>query len=202
VVSAVTVGAFTFTAGADAEVGGSATVLGAGGGAKSSSKRETLSSDGSEGACDKATLGDRAPPDECGALIRLEVVPLVPSKAFAGRWLCTSSGTITAPQDGSTAPLTGTLAETFTDNGDGTLVSEGLLPDGHVCSHKYIVTGTTATLAGPSTCRSARAVSTRTSANLSVTGGILTVAFSGTELVDEKLGVTFTGTSTCTKLSP
>ncbi len=34
VVSAVTVGAFTFTAGADAEVGGGATVLGVGGGAE------------------------------------------------------------------------------------------------------------------------------------------------------------------------
>lgn len=76
VVSALTVGAFTFTAGADATVGGTATVLGAGGGAKSVSRRETLNADGIEGACDKATSLDTAPPDGCGALLRLEVVPL------------------------------------------------------------------------------------------------------------------------------
>src|SRR5208283_460679 len=38
VVSALTVGAFTFTAGADASVGGGATVLGAGGGGRSVSR--------------------------------------------------------------------------------------------------------------------------------------------------------------------
>jgi hypothetical protein len=76
VVSALTVGAFTFTAGADATVGASATVMGAGGGAQSTSTRETLNADGDEGACQKATLDDKGPPQECGALIRVEVVPL------------------------------------------------------------------------------------------------------------------------------
>jgi hypothetical protein len=76
VVWAITIGAFTFSAGADATVGAGANVAGVGGGAQSTSKRETLSADGDESACDKATLVDKAPPAECGALIRVEVVPL------------------------------------------------------------------------------------------------------------------------------
>src|ERR1700722_226415 len=48
VISAGTVGAFTFTAGSSATVGAGATVLGAGGGAQSSAARETLSGDGDE----------------------------------------------------------------------------------------------------------------------------------------------------------
>jgi WD40 repeat protein len=87
VLSAITVGAFTFTAGADAEVGAKASLLGAGGGARSTAKRETLATDGSENACDKATTGDRAPPDECGAMLRVEVTALsavAPPVAGAG----------------------------------------------------------------------------------------------------------------------
>jgi Skp family chaperone for outer membrane proteins len=76
VVSAITVGSFTFTAGADATAGAGATVLGSGGGANSTSQRETLNADGDEAACAKATLDDKVPPAECGALLRVEVVPL------------------------------------------------------------------------------------------------------------------------------
>ncbi len=82
VVSALTVGAFTFTSGADAVVGGGATVMGAGGGAQSTSKRETLNADGDEESCTKATLGDKTPPDGCGALLRVEVVPLGEAKQY------------------------------------------------------------------------------------------------------------------------
>jgi formylglycine-generating enzyme required for sulfatase activity len=77
VVSALTVGAFTFTAGADATVGGGATLLGAGGGGQSTSKRETLNADGDVGACEKSTPDDKTPPPNCGAMLRVEVVPLV-----------------------------------------------------------------------------------------------------------------------------
>jgi hypothetical protein len=80
VMSALTVGSFTFTAGADAEVGGSATVAGAGGGGKSTSKRETLNADGDEAACEKSTPDDKAPPPNCGAMLRVEVVPLGEAK--------------------------------------------------------------------------------------------------------------------------
>src|SRR5262249_59833891 len=45
-------------------------------GARSISKRETLNRDGDEGACAKSTADDRAPPFGCGALLRIEVVPL------------------------------------------------------------------------------------------------------------------------------
>lgn len=76
VVGAVTVGAFTFYAGADASVGGGASVLGVGQGASSSAVRELLQRDGDEAACARSTGTDKEPPDGCGGLIRLEVVPL------------------------------------------------------------------------------------------------------------------------------
>jgi hypothetical protein len=76
VVTAVTVGAFTFFAGADASVGGGATVLGAGASGASAASRETLTQDGDDAACARATGSDERPPDGCGALIRLEVAPL------------------------------------------------------------------------------------------------------------------------------
>jgi len=76
VVTAVTVGAFTFYAGADATVGGGASGLGIGAGGSSAASRETLTQDGDDSACAKATGHDERPPDGCGALIRLEVAPV------------------------------------------------------------------------------------------------------------------------------
>ncbi len=84
VVAAITVGAFSFTSGADAKVGGGGGFMGVGAGAQSSSSREVLSADGDATACEKATPGDTNPPPECGAVIRLEVVPLSPGKSAAG----------------------------------------------------------------------------------------------------------------------
>lgn len=80
VVGAVTVGAFTFYAGADAAVGGGASVLGVGQGASSSAVRELLQRDGDDAACARSTSSDKEPPDGCGGLIRLEVVPLGASR--------------------------------------------------------------------------------------------------------------------------
>ncbi|HEX7602422.1 MAG TPA: hypothetical protein VF316_12490 [Polyangiaceae bacterium] len=79
-ITAVTIGQFDFFAGADAEVGGGATVMGVGAGARSASKREMLNEDGEESACMKSSAGDKAPPDGCGALLRIEVVPLGEAK--------------------------------------------------------------------------------------------------------------------------
>ena len=79
-VSALTVGAFEFFAGADATVGGGVSAGGVGGGAKSSTKRELLNSDGKMGTCDAATSADARPPDGCGAIVRIEVVPLGQAK--------------------------------------------------------------------------------------------------------------------------
>src|SRR5262249_585389 len=71
----VTVGAFDFFAGADADVGGGVAVGPAGAGARSKLDRETLTRAGDIAACGKSSAADRTPPDGCGALIRLEVVP-------------------------------------------------------------------------------------------------------------------------------
>jgi tetratricopeptide (TPR) repeat protein len=75
-VTALTVGSFEFFAGADANAGAGASVLGAGAGAKSSAHREILSRDGDSESCAQAKRGDTEPPPSCGALLRLEVLPL------------------------------------------------------------------------------------------------------------------------------
>ena len=78
VIAALTVGSFMFSAGSDAEVGGGATVpvVGVGGGGKSSASRETIQHDGDEASCTRATTTDKAPPEGCGALLQIEVMPL------------------------------------------------------------------------------------------------------------------------------
>jgi hypothetical protein len=76
VVSAVTVGAFTFTAGAQANVGGHGSGFGVSAGASSDAKREMLTQDGDASACTASTGRDATPPDGCGALIRIEVAPI------------------------------------------------------------------------------------------------------------------------------
>jgi hypothetical protein len=83
VVSALTVGAFDFSAGSGATVAGGAGVGGAGGGASSSSAKELLNSDGTRSACDSARTSDSRPPEACGAILRLEVVPLGEAKRDA-----------------------------------------------------------------------------------------------------------------------
>lgn len=75
-IAALTVGAFDFYAGGKASVGASAGALGVRAGGASSSERERLLSDGSLDACGKASVKDTAPPDGCGAPIRVEVLPL------------------------------------------------------------------------------------------------------------------------------
>ena len=78
VIAALTVGSFMFSAGSEAEVsGGVSTVVPAvGGGAKSSATRETIQHDGDEASCTRATIVDKAPPEGCGALLQIEVMPL------------------------------------------------------------------------------------------------------------------------------
>lgn len=72
----VAVGAFDFRAGGDAIVGGGARFAGIGASGESQARRETLKRSGDEAACARATPEDRSPPDGCGALVRLEVVPI------------------------------------------------------------------------------------------------------------------------------
>ena len=76
VVTALTVGAFEFIAGANAEGGAGATIAGTGAGMRGSSRRETLNQAGDEAACERATAEDQTPPYGCGALLRLEVLPI------------------------------------------------------------------------------------------------------------------------------
>jgi hypothetical protein len=77
-VAALTVGAFSFFAGASNEQSASVKVLGAGiGGAKSDAK-DSLSKDGDVASCSASKRGDAAPPENCGALLRLELVALLP----------------------------------------------------------------------------------------------------------------------------
>lgn len=76
VVTALTAGAFEFFAGAEAEAAAGVEAMGAAAGGRSKSQRETLNQDGDDAACEKATSKDQSPPEGCGALLRVEVVPL------------------------------------------------------------------------------------------------------------------------------
>lgn len=81
-VVAYVVGAFELAAGAATEAGAEASVLSAGGGVKGAAARETLSQDGSAAACERASSSDSGPPDGCGALVRIEVMPFEPKAAL------------------------------------------------------------------------------------------------------------------------
>jgi hypothetical protein len=85
-VGALATGAFELAAGASAEAGGGVAVLGAGAGAKASASRQVLARDGDSVACERASGQDKAPPDGCGALLRVEVVALAeaPKGALQG----------------------------------------------------------------------------------------------------------------------
>jgi hypothetical protein len=76
VVTALTIGAFSFGAGSNKEMSGSATVMGAGAGAKSESQSEKLSKDGDPASCSESKRGDQNPPEKCGALLRVELAEL------------------------------------------------------------------------------------------------------------------------------
>jgi hypothetical protein len=83
VVTGLSVGAFEFFAGADARAGVGASAGDVGAGAKSVSSRETLNADGQEEACRKAAAADTIPPYGCGALLGLEVQPIVGAQPAA-----------------------------------------------------------------------------------------------------------------------
>lgn len=80
ILAGLTVGAFEFSAGADAEAGVGGEVVGVGAGVKTAGGRETLSKDGSFEACEKESTDDK-PPAGCAALLRVEVVTLAEGPA-------------------------------------------------------------------------------------------------------------------------
>jgi hypothetical protein len=83
VVTGLTIGAFSFYAGSGAEISGSAQIGNLGAGASSSTDREVLKQDGSGAQCELAGTADEAPPEGCGALLRVEVVPIERTVAAA-----------------------------------------------------------------------------------------------------------------------
>jgi hypothetical protein len=77
VVTGLSVGAFQFHTGAKAELAASVEIGNDGEvGRASEAQREELSTDGDVAACQLAAPGDPAPPERCGAIMRIEVVPL------------------------------------------------------------------------------------------------------------------------------
>jgi uncharacterized protein len=78
------VGAFAIAAGEKGKAMAAAEVLRYGGAnAEMSSERQALSSDGDSEACQAAGAKDSAPPDECRAMMRISIVPLVEGKLEA-----------------------------------------------------------------------------------------------------------------------
>jgi hypothetical protein len=76
VVTALTLGAFEFSATKSVEGAAGVDVMGAGAGTKLAAGGELLNRDGEAAACDKATGTDEKAPFGCAALLRIEVVPL------------------------------------------------------------------------------------------------------------------------------
>jgi len=89
VITGLTVGAFEFYSGAAAEIGGGVKAGNVGVGASSSSSKELLKSDGDSAACSVASSSDEVAPEGCGALLRVEVVPI--DKIFGGGNTATAS---------------------------------------------------------------------------------------------------------------
>lgn len=89
VITGLSVGAFRFHTGSTAELEASVE-LGQHGeaGRTSQAQREELSTDGNVEACGLATLADAGPPERCGAIMRIEVMPLpAPGAAEASAYV-------------------------------------------------------------------------------------------------------------------
>lgn len=104
VVTGITVGAFSFYTGASAEIGAGATVGNIGAGVSSAHAREVLNQDGNESSCKASDPGASGPPTDCGALLRVEVVPI--DRFYAGPTTTPtgggSTGTTDTPSNGPT----------------------------------------------------------------------------------------------------
>lgn len=112
VVTGITVGAFSFYTGASAEIGAGVQVGNiAGAGASSGHKREVINQDGNEASCNTADPATGAPPSGCGALLRVEVVPIdrifaANNTAPAGMPSTAGTTTTTVPSDTSVTTVT------------------------------------------------------------------------------------------------
>ena len=83
VVTAMIAGSFDFSAGAGIEGSAGASAFGASAGGSTASSNEHIDSDGDEKSCEKAALTDVAPPDGCGALLRIELAAVGAARAVA-----------------------------------------------------------------------------------------------------------------------
>ena len=75
-VRAAWLGAFAVAAGSKAEIGATATLFAKGAKAESKSSTKITAQDGEVEACAKSTPDAKAPPDQCGAIIRVELEPV------------------------------------------------------------------------------------------------------------------------------
>jgi hypothetical protein len=105
VITGLTVGAFSFYAGASAEIGAGVKVGNIGAGVSSGTDREVLKQDGNEDACAAATQADADAPPGCGALLRVEVVPI--DRIFGGTAVADGSGGGGAPASGGSSDVAG-----------------------------------------------------------------------------------------------
>lgn len=117
VITGITVGAFEFSSGAGAEIGGGAEVSGvAGAGAKSASEKEFLSSGGDMSACGGSEPGATEAPGHCREMLRVEVVEIsrVQNAAAASGTSASNAGVLglrdSKPKDDGT-PATGWTPE-------------------------------------------------------------------------------------------
>jgi len=76
VIGGLSVGAFEFFSAASAETGGGASVAGVGAGVTTKRSQEVLATDGRPESCERSSSKDAEPPDGCGALLRIEVIPI------------------------------------------------------------------------------------------------------------------------------
>jgi hypothetical protein len=85
VVQELTVGAFEIASSAQASQAAGAGAFGVGASASHDASREMLNRDGDKGACAKSAAGDASPPFACGAMLRMQVVPIqFPASGPAG----------------------------------------------------------------------------------------------------------------------
>jgi hypothetical protein len=104
VVSALIVGAFDFFSGKDSEVGAGVALAGVGAGGKTITKRETINEAGDESACARSTTKDVEPPNDCGATLRVEVMPIADAPAFAADVPAQAAPAPVATAPAATAP--------------------------------------------------------------------------------------------------
>jgi TPR repeat protein len=75
-VRAATIGAFVVASGSQAELAANVKIVGKGASAGSKSETKIQSEDGDVEACKKSTADDKKAPEQCGALVRIELEPI------------------------------------------------------------------------------------------------------------------------------